>query len=142
MDFFGFVVSADGVSPQMSKVDTIRQLVSPSTVGDLRSFLGCTNFFGSHIPGYSHRSAYLTEMLKGTKGKGQKIQWNLQAQAVFEDLRGSLTEESCIRLFDPLLRTTVHVDASQQAVGSSIVMYNFGDGPRFAFVSVSSRHAK
>ena len=25
---------------------------------------------------------------------------------------------------------------------SSIVMYNFGGGPRFAFVSASSRHAK
>ena len=51
MDFLGFVVSADGVSPQMSKVDAIRQLVAPSTVGELRSFLGCTNFFVSHIPG-------------------------------------------------------------------------------------------
>ena len=37
MDFLGFVVSADGVSPQMSKVDAIRQLVAPSTVGELRS---------------------------------------------------------------------------------------------------------
>jgi hypothetical protein len=52
MDFLGFVVSADGVSPQMSKVEAIRQLVAPSTVGELRSFLGCTNFFASHIPGY------------------------------------------------------------------------------------------
>ena len=51
MDFLGFVVSADGVSPQMSKVEAIRQLVAPSTVGELRSFLGCTNFFASHIPG-------------------------------------------------------------------------------------------
>ncbi len=35
MDFLGFVVSVDGVSPQMSKVDAIRQLVAPSTVGEL-----------------------------------------------------------------------------------------------------------
>ena len=123
MDFLGFVVSADGVSPQMSKVEAIRQLVAPSTVGELRSFLGCTNFFASHIPGYSHRAACLTEMLKGTKGKGQKLQWNLQAQAAFEDLRGSLTEEPCLRHFDPLLRTAVHVDASQQAVGAVLLQW-------------------
>ncbi len=35
MDFLGFVVSVDGVSPQMSKVDVIRQLVAPSMVGEL-----------------------------------------------------------------------------------------------------------
>jgi hypothetical protein len=125
MDFLGFVVSADGVSPQMSKVEALRQLVAPSTVGELRSFVGCTNFFASHIPGYSHRAACLTEMLKGTKGKGQKLQWSLQAQAAFEDLRGSLTEEDCLRHFDPLLRTAVHVDASQQAVG--VVLLQWAD---------------
>ena len=87
------VESADGVSPQMSKVDATRQLVAPSTVDELLSFLGCTNFFASHIPGYLHRASCLTEMLKGTKGKGQKLQWTLHAQAAFEDLRGCLTEE-------------------------------------------------
>ena len=73
MDFLGFVVSEDGVSPQMSKVDAIRQLVSPSTVGEIHSFLGCTHFFTSHIPGYLHRASCSTEMLKGTKGKEQKL---------------------------------------------------------------------
>ena len=113
MDFLGFVVSADGVSPQMSKVDAIRQLVVPSTVGELRSFLGCTIFFTSHIPGYSQRAACLTEILKGTKGKTQKLLWTLQVQTDFVDFRGSLTEEPCLRHFDPLLRTEVHVDESQ-----------------------------
>ena len=63
-------------------------------------------------------------MLKGTKGKGQKLQWNLQAQVAFEDLRGSLTEEPYLRHFDPLLRTAVHVDESQQAVGPVLLQWS------------------
>jgi hypothetical protein len=59
------------------------------------------------------------------KGKGQKLQWSLQSQAAFEDLRGSLTEEPCLRHFDPLLRTVVHVDESQQVVG--VVLLQWAD---------------
>jgi hypothetical protein len=46
-------------------------------------------------------------------GKGQELQWNLQSEVDFEDLRGSVTEEPCLRHFDPLFRTTVHVDVSE-----------------------------
>ncbi len=51
------------------------------------------------------------------------LQWNLQTQAAFEDLRGSLTEEPYLRHFDPLLRTSVHVDVSQQAVGTVLLQW-------------------
>jgi hypothetical protein len=67
MDFLGFVVSADGVSPQMSKVEAIRQLVAPSTVGELRSFLGCTNFFRITHSGIFTQGSMLDGNAEGDK---------------------------------------------------------------------------
>ena len=45
LTFLGHVVSAGGVSPDPTKVEAIAQLVAPADVSQLRSFLGCCNFY-------------------------------------------------------------------------------------------------
>ena len=45
LTFLGHVVSAGGVSPDPTKVEAIAQLAAPADVSQLRSFLGCCNFY-------------------------------------------------------------------------------------------------
>jgi hypothetical protein len=90
IEFLGFVISEQGVAPIPSKVEAIVNVPAPETVSQLRSFLGMTNFFASHIPLYSERAAALTDLLKGTTNGRQRVAWTLSCEEGFQDLKKTL----------------------------------------------------
>ena len=51
--FFGYVFSADGVSPDQDKVAALRGASPPASKEDVRSFLGMAGFNLQFIPGYA-----------------------------------------------------------------------------------------
>ncbi|KAM9964241.1 hypothetical protein ACTFIW_000105 [Dictyostelium discoideum] len=64
--FFGHVVSRDGFKPVLDKVEAINNLSEPTTVTEIRSFLGSCNYLRRFIPNYSELTARLAA-LTGTK---------------------------------------------------------------------------
>ena len=127
MEFLGFMVSADGVAPVPGKVEAIRQVPPPETVSQLRSFLGMANFFRSHLPAFSEVSAPLTDLLRHTTGGRQRLPWTLECDQAFQLVKDMLTSAPLLRHFDPGLRTAVHVDASQNAVGAVLLQWAPGE---------------
>ena len=79
------------------------------------------NFFRAHSPAYAEISAPLTDLLKGSKHGRQRLAWNLSSDHAFAHLKELLTTAPLLRHFDPKLRTTVHIDASQHAVGAVLL---------------------
>ena len=126
-EFLGFMVSGQGVRPLPSKVEAVLQVPAPETVSHLRSFLGLCNFFRSHLPAFAEVSSPLTDLLKGSKHGRQRLQWNLACEHAFVQLKTMLTSAPLLRHFDPTLRTAVHVDASQNAVGAVLLQWEEGD---------------
>ena len=63
LTFLGHVASAGGVFPDPTKVDAIMQLAAPADISQLRSFLGCFNFYERFIHGYAHIASPLTDLL-------------------------------------------------------------------------------
>lgn len=127
MEFLGFMVSGSGVRPVEAKVEAITRLQAPETISHLRSFLGMTNFFHSHIPAYSEVSAPLTDLLKGTVTGRRRLPWSVSCQTAFERLKTALVSAPVLRHFDPNLRTAVHVDGSQNAVGAVLLQWEEGE---------------
>ena len=125
-EFLGFIVSGDGVRPLPSKVDAVLQIPVPETISHLRSFLGLCNFFRAHLPAFAEVSAPLTDLLKGSRHGRQRLQWNLACDHAFAQLKTMLTSAPLLRHFDPALRTAVHVDASQHAVGAVLLQWEPG----------------
>ena len=129
VEFLGFQLSQDG--PTESKVAEIVEWPAPETVTYLRSFLGMANFFRSFIPVYSEMAAPLTELLKNTKERSQNLEWSVSCQTAFMSLKAALTSAPVLRHFDPTLRTAVHIDGSQNAVGAVQLQLQEGkDNPR------------
>ena len=126
-EFLGFMVSGAGVRPVPSKIEAVVQIPVPETISHLRSFLGMCNFFRSHIPSFSEISAPLTELLKGSKHGRQRLAWNLASDHAFAQLKELLTTAPLLRHFDPTLRTAVHIDASQHAVGAVLLQWEDGE---------------
>ena len=51
--FLGHVISAAGVLPDPSKVDTIQQWPAPTNVSEVRSFLGLASYYRRFIPQFA-----------------------------------------------------------------------------------------
>ena len=127
MEFLGFLVGRDGVRPVPEKVSAIQAVPVPETVSHLRSFLGMANFFRHHIASFAEIAAPLTDLLKGTRHGRQRLAWSLSCQRAFDLLKDVLTSAPLLRHFDPTLRTAVHLDASQHAVGAVLLQWEEGE---------------
>ena len=62
--FAGYKVSANGISLEESRVQTIMEMPEPTNATEVRSFLGMVNYCNKFIPDYSTISAPLRELTK------------------------------------------------------------------------------
>ena len=69
LPFLGHVVLAGGVSPDTTKVDAIAQPAAPADISQLRSLLGCCNFYEQLIRGYARIESPQTDLL------GSHVPW-------------------------------------------------------------------
>jgi len=129
--FLGFQLSAAGWASTESKVEAIVKWPAPQTVKHLRSFLGMANFFRIFLPLYSETSAPHTNLLKNTKHGQHRLNWTLECELAFAKIKEDLTSAPVLRHFDPSLRTAVHIDGSQNAVGAVLLQWQENeDNPR------------
>jgi len=122
-EFLGFMVSGEGVRPLPSKIEAVLQIPVPETITHLRSFLGMCNFFRAHLLAFAEVSSPLTELLKGTNRGRQRLQWTLECDHAFAQLKDMLTSAPLLLHFDPSLHRAVHIDASQHAVGAVLLQW-------------------
>ena len=65
------VVAGKGVKADPDKIKVVQEWPKPTTVSELRSFLGFTGFFIKFVYRYAALSALLLKYLTGTKEKGK-----------------------------------------------------------------------
>ena len=81
MNYLGYHLSSNGVSPQSQKVEAIMKLKEPVNVSQLRSLLGIFNFYRRFIERYAELVEPLQRLLK------ENVQWSFgdsQRQAMRE----------------------------------------------------------
>ena len=81
--FCGFHISAEGINLYLEKVAAIERIPTPTTVKEVKVFLGITGFYRRFIPRYATIAAPLTSMLAGE----QKFQWSTHCQDAFNTLK-------------------------------------------------------
>ena len=64
MPFFGNILTDNGIKPDPTKVEAIKNWPIPKTVKDLQSFLGAVNFLGKFIQGLSSLRSSLQGLIK------------------------------------------------------------------------------
>ncbi|XP_037787716.1 uncharacterized protein LOC119583317 [Penaeus monodon] len=115
VDFLGFTISPDGVSPNRDKVLAISNTPPPRTVREVRRFLGATGFFRKHVHGYATLASPLHLLLK----KDQAWTWGPEQQTAFETLKDKLISAPVLRQPDFSKEFELHTDASSIALGAS-----------------------
>ena len=77
IEFSAMVLSVDSMSPDSAKVEAIQQAEPPTSVTDVRSLLGMTNYVSRFIRDYADIVAHL----RGPTHKGVEFKWEDVYQA-------------------------------------------------------------
>ena len=127
LDFVGHRLSAKGIDPMAAKVEAIVNASEPTSIDELRSFLGLANYCSKFIPDFSSK----TEPLRRLKKKGAKENFVLDSdqRTAFNTLKKCLSSSQTLGYFDLKYKTKVVADASPFGLGA-ILIQDQDDGPR------------
>ena len=117
INFFGCLYNANGVHPDLGKVNVIHTLPAPTNITELQEFLGLVTYQSPFIPGLSTLTATLHELLK----KDTDFIWNCTYNAAFQWVMEAVISDTTLRYFDQSLPVTIQVDASQVGLGAALL---------------------
>lgn len=123
--FLGHYITPDGYQPPEERVQALKDFPKPSTIDQLRRFLGIMNFHRHSISHAAELQAPLNNLLKGTKKKKDKslIPWNSDAENAFNACKNSLASAAMMNYPSPAARMTLTTDASDVAIGASLEQF-------------------
>ena len=113
LKFLGYMFTKDGIKPNPELTSKIADAQKPKNLKELASFLGLVTFYGRFIP----RFAQICVPLNNAK-KSEKLVWNDQCEQAFNTLKEKITSSPVLQPFDIKKKSTLTVDASQQALGA------------------------
>ena len=135
LDFVGYWISKDGIRPHRSKVQAVRDWVTPATVTEVRSFIGMVSYYRKFIRRFSDVAAPLHHLTK----KGVPWSWGPDQEHAFQKLKTLLTEAPILLIPDSSKKYFVVTDASDMALGA-VLMQESGEGMKpIAFISRTLR---
>lgn len=115
IEFFGHHFSAEGISPDKNKIESLIHTRPPKSVNEARSFLGLAQYFARFIKDFASLSAPIRQLTY----KDAKWVWGLQQQQVFESLRARMVARpDVMKYFDPQFKTELVADASPVGLGA------------------------
>ncbi|GMI77908.1 hypothetical protein HRI_001460100 [Hibiscus trionum] len=113
VEYLGYIISRGGVKMDQSKVKSILDWPIPSSVKELRGFLGLSGYYRRFVKNYESIAKPLTELLK--KG-GWK--WGKEELTAYEALKQVVTTAPVLALPDFTSTFVVETDASDVGVGA------------------------
>jgi hypothetical protein len=111
--FLGHVILKGGISVDPSKVQDVLSWNAPTSVSDIRSFLGLNGYYWRFIEGFLKISKPMTELLE----KDRKFEWTPICEASFHELKKRLTIASILVMPDMEKSFSIYCDAAGQGLG-------------------------
>jgi hypothetical protein len=110
--FLGHIISKGGIVVDPAKVTTIVDWKIPSTVLEIRSFLGLVGYYRRFIEGFSNIAKPMTSLLE----KGKEFKWTGECQESFDQLRSKLMAAPVPIMPDLQKNFDIYYDASCQGL--------------------------
>uniref|UniRef100_A0A8C1Z3K3 Reverse transcriptase/retrotransposon-derived protein RNase H-like domain-containing protein n=1 Tax=Cyprinus carpio TaxID=7962 RepID=A0A8C1Z3K3_CYPCA len=126
VQYLGHVISAEGVSTDPGKIEAVSQWPQPTSVAELRSFLGFASYYRRFVEGFARLAAPLHRLVaelatpKRSKYASREFveAWTMECQSSFEPLKGKLTSAPVLAYADFSLPFILEVDASHGGLGA------------------------
>jgi hypothetical protein len=117
IQFLGYVLSANGIAVDPSKVKDILEWKPPTTVHQVRSFLGLAGYYCRFILDFTKLVKSITSLLKND----MKFNWSLRCNEAFEQLKVLLTTGPVLAQPDIQKPFDVYCDASGSGLGCVLI---------------------
>nr|GFC20362.1 putative reverse transcriptase domain-containing protein [Tanacetum cinerariifolium] len=111
--FLGHIVSAEGIRMDPAKVEAITKWPRPTSVTEVRSFLGLAGHYRGFVEGFSRLALPLTKLMR----KGEKFVWNEEREKSFEELKQRLVSAPVLTLSSGSGGFQIYSDASKKGLG-------------------------
>ena len=115
--FLGQIVDATGIRPDPEKVRAIQQMKQPSSVTEVRRFLGMTNQMSKFTSEMAEKAKPLRDLLS----KKNQWSWGDKQQQAFDELKRELSSSPTLALYDPKRETIISADASSYGIGGVLL---------------------
>ena len=123
MEYLGMIIQQGEVRIDPNKVAAVRNWPTPTTLKEVRAFIGFSNFYRRFIQDFSSIARPLHDLTK----KDMPWQWHEEQQKVFDTLKESFCRELILKVYDPELPTRVEVNVSGFVTGG-ILSQKHSDG--------------
>ena len=116
LDYYGFHISAQGISPDKNRIHTIKQMQPPSTATEARSFFGLVNTMARFVPNL----AAMTGLIQRITQKNHPWLWCQEQSEALNKLRDHISSDTVLAHFDPSLSTQVRQDACKIVISGAL----------------------
>ena len=106
-----------GYSPGSGKNRSYAEIKTPTSVKQVRSFLGMANYYRNCIPDYANLATPLTALTK----QNQRFLWTEQHLSAFNSLKNALLSPQMLSYPRTDLPYYLYTDASDRCVGAILV---------------------
>ncbi|KFD59900.1 hypothetical protein M514_27917 [Trichuris suis] len=133
VQFLGHVVGQDGIRPDPSLTEKVRNFPVPQCLAEIQSFVGLASYYRKFIRGFAEIAKPLHQLAE----KRKPFQWTAECAAAFNKLKEMLVSEPILRLPDFNRPFILDTDASNIAIGA--VLSQLDDKGREHPVAFASR---
>ena len=123
VDYLGLILEKGVAHMDPVKINSVRNWQVPTTVKEVRSFLGFCNFYRAFIKGFST----IARPLNNLTCKDTPWAWEKEEQDAFNTLKRRITEDPILRQPQLEKQFELEVDASGYAIGA-VLMQRQEDG--------------
>lgn len=112
--FLGHVISAEGVSVDPRKVESIQSAREPTNVSEVRGLISLIQYVGVFLKDLANMAEPINWLLR----KGVVFSWGNEQRKAFARIKSALSDCDTLAFFDSNAPTRVVADASPTAVGA------------------------
>ncbi|KAL0541291.1 hypothetical protein IC582_021333 [Cucumis melo] len=110
--FLGHVVSNEGVSMDLVKIGAVTNWPRPSTISEIHSFLGLTDYYRRFVEDFSRIASPLTQLTR----KGTPFVWSPACESSFQELKQKLVTAPVLTVPDGSGSFMIYNDASKKGL--------------------------
>ena len=111
--FLGHIVSSDGIATDPEKIKLVSDWPVPTTLKQLRGFLGLSGYYRRFVEDYAKKAAPLNNLMK----KNRPFIWTDDCQLAFEELKLALTSPPVLALPNDKDMYILDTDAANLSIG-------------------------
>ena len=134
VEFFSETYTTQGCKPSDTKAKTIMEMLKPTSLKDLQTFLGIVQYLSKFSP----RIAEIAEQLRDLMKKHAPYAWGPEHNQDFDNIKRDIVQAPILRYYDPKKETVLQTDASIKGLGTCLLQ----DGNPIYFVSKSLHDAE